>query len=105
MTEIIYIPKFINKEIGSEVIKEINHKIIEHNDKKYIVAYTPYKDEHILFVFDTDDKEKICYNSWCYQNDGGYLGRTFYTDNEDNNKKTLCLHNVVMNKLTFEGKG
>jgi hypothetical protein len=106
MTENNIISKFINiKKEDNKTTKEINHKIVEYNDKEYIVAYALFKNKHILHVFDADDKEKVCFNSWCYQNDGGYLGRTFYTDDEDNNKKTLCLHNLVMNKLTFEGKG
>lgn len=110
MTEPVAIPKFINikKEVKvikkvTKTTKEINHEIIEHNDKQYIVAYTPFKDEHILFVFDADDKEKVCYKSWSYHNDGGYLQTAHYDD--ENNKKALFLHNLVMNKLTFEGKG
>ena len=110
ITEPIIIPKFINKNKEVKVIKkvtetkttkEINHKIIEYNNKKYIVAYTPYKEKHILFVFNADDKEKVCKLSWCYHNDGGYLQRHDSTDNT----KILYLHNLVMNKLTFEGKG
>jgi hypothetical protein len=112
MTDTFDIPKFINKNKEVKVItkvtktkttKEINHEIIEHNDKQYIIAYTPYKEEHILFVFDADDKEKVCNNSWCYYADGKYIGKTHYTD--EGIKKTLFLHNLVMNKLTFEGKG
>ena len=100
------IPKFINiKKEDNKTIKEINHEIVEYNDKQYIVAYTPFKDEHILFVFDADDKDKVCYNSWFFQNqdNGGYL-RKDYIDSEGI-KKPLYLHNLVMNKLTFEGKG
>jgi hypothetical protein len=106
MTDNNTISKFINiKKEDNKTIKEINHEIIEYNNKQYIVAYTPYKDEHILFVFDADDKEKVCYNSWFFQNqdNGGYL-RKDYIDAEGI-KKILYLHNLVMNKLTFEGKG
>jgi hypothetical protein len=110
MTEPIAIPKFINKNKEVKVItkvtqtkttKEINHEIVEYNNKQYIVAYTPFKDEHILFIFDADDKEKVCKLSWCYHSTGGYLQRHDSTDNT----KILFLHNLVMNKLTFEGKG
>jgi hypothetical protein len=100
------IPKFINiKKEDNKTTKEINHKIVEYNDKQYVVACTPYKNKHILFVFDADDKEKVCYNSWFFQNqdNGGYL-RKDYIDSEGI-KRPLYLHNVVMNKLTFEGKG
>jgi hypothetical protein len=112
MTEPIAIPKFINKNKEVKVItkvtqtkttKEINHEIVEHNNKQYIVAYTPYKEEHILFVFDVDDKEKVCKLTWCYQKEGNYI-RKAYID-EEGNHHTLFLHNLVMNKLTFEGKG
>jgi hypothetical protein len=100
------IPKFINiKKEDNKTTKEINHKIVEYNDKQYVVACIPYKDKHILFVFDADDKEKVCYNSWFFQNqdNGGYI-RKDYIDSEGI-KRPLYLHNIVMNKLTFEGKG
>lgn len=104
MLDTIDIPTFINiKKEDDKTIKEINHEIVEYKNKQYIVAYTPYKEEHILFVFDADDKEKVCYNSWSYRTDGGYIGKSHYIDND--NKKVLFLHNLVMNKLTFEGKG
>jgi hypothetical protein len=72
MTEPIAIPKFINKNKEVKVItkvtqtkttKEINHEIVEYNNKQYIVAYTPFKDEHILFVF--DDLQIFCFFSDC----------------------------------------
>jgi hypothetical protein len=106
MNEVIDIPKFINKNKEVKVIskvtetkttKEINHEVIEYKNKHYVIAYTPYKDKHILFVFDADDKEKVCKKSWCYHNTGGYLQRHDST----NNTKTLFLHKLDMNKLTF----
>ncbi len=110
MSDKINIPKYINKTKEVKVIskvtktkttKEINHKIIEYENKYYIVAYTPFKEEHILFVFDADDKDKVCNDCWCYHSTGGYIQRhdSIHID------KILYLHNLVMNKLTFEGKG
>ena len=112
ITEPIIIPKFINKNKEVKVIqkvtqtkttKEINHEIIEYNNKEYIVAYALFKNKHILHVFDADDKEKVCKLTWCYQKEGNYI-RKAYND-EEGNHHTLYLHNLVMNKLTFEGKG
>lgn len=99
------IDKFINKKKVIKRIckttKEINHEDIKYNEKNYTVCLTIYNDLQVLFIIDTEDKEKIINKSWHYMN--GYIGNTHYT--EDNIKKELYLHNVVMNRLTFEGKG
>jgi hypothetical protein len=42
--------------------------------------------------------------AWHYKPIGGYIAHTYYTQ-ENNDKKELYLHNVIMNKLTFDGKG
>jgi hypothetical protein len=86
-----------------QTTKGNNYKNVEYNGKQYIVGYTPFKNDHILFVFDADDKDKVVKHRWYYRTDGGYIGGAFHFDNDI--IKVWSLHNVVMNKLTHDGKG
>lgn len=103
------IDKYINKKkvvrriTKTITTKQINHETVSYNGHDYIVCYTPYNDNNILFVIDADDRDKIINKSWHYRNDGRYIASP-YVDIDDN-RKELYLHNVVMNRLTFEGKG
>jgi len=94
----IVIKKIITK-------KAINHKCVEYNNKKYIVGYTVYKGTDKLFVFDDDKKEQVIYKNWHYDSNGGYIGHTYYEDKEKKLQRDLGLHNLVMNRLSFNGKG
>ena len=87
-------------------VKEINHQIIDYKNNKYIVGYCPYVDNDMLFVIDYINEEQyknFIKKDWHYMSDGGYIANSTY--DEDNNKKQLYLHNYVMDKLTFNGKG
>ena len=122
VVEIVQAPvtKIVSRKIVTETIvpgkyktivpacttKEINHQIIDYNNNQYIVGYCPYVDNDILFVIDYINEEqykKFINRDWHYRSDGGYIASTAYGD--DNNKKDLYLHNYVMDKLTFNGKG
>lgn len=90
----------------SKTIREINHKVVEYKDKKYIVGYTLYLEEHKLFVLNYENDEQyqdFIHKSWHYMADGGYISHSTITENDE--KKQLYLHNYAMNKLTFNGKG
>ena len=91
-------------QVETKTIKTVNHEDIEYKGKHYTVCLTHYNDDHILFVIDSDDKDKIINIAWHFKPIGGYIAHTYYTQDE-NAKKELYLHNVIMNKLTFEGKG
>jgi len=81
----------------------INNKVITRNGKRYRACEIAYnKNEYISFVIDDDDWNKVNkpnYN-WRYVNTGqyGYIAC-------DVDKNILYLHNLVMNRLTFTGKG
>ena len=91
----------------SYTIKEINHKIVDYKDKKYIVGYTIYIEEPKLFVLNYENDEQyqdFIHKSWHYRSDGGYIASQT-VDTNDDHRKELYLHNYAMNKLTFNGKG
>jgi hypothetical protein len=56
-----------------------------------------------MFVFDYDKKIDVIQKSWHYMAEGNYISNTYNTD--EIKSKQLYLHNFVMDKLTFEGKG
>jgi hypothetical protein len=93
------VPKTIVKTIST-----ITHKDINYKDKRYTVCYTSFNEDDILFLIDFDKKEKVISKKWHYK-DGGYIGNTYYEDNNFKSKREIYLHNFVMNKLTFDGKG
>jgi len=82
--------------------KELNHEIINYKDKQYIVCCIPFNDVHKIFVIDFDKKDQVINKAWHYMQDGSYIGHTIYIENV---KKELYLHNFIMDKLTFNGKG
>jgi hypothetical protein len=93
--------RIIIKEKTREVL---NHKEVEYKDKKYIVGYCIFNEkEDILFVFDNNNKEKVINRKWHIVSDD-YISSTII-DEIDNKTKQLYLHNFVMDKLTFNGKG
>jgi len=108
LTSTIQVPKkvVITQTVEKTITTYKNvilHKDVEYKDKKYVVAYCPFNDtEDYLFVIDYDQKDRVINKKWHYRS-GGYIGNTHTT--EDGIVKQLYLHNFVMNKLTFEGKG
>ena len=95
----------IKTKIRNKKITTITHKDIEFKDKKYTICYTSFNDEDILFVIDFNKKEQVIYKKWHKVNSGDYIANTYYEDDEYKMKRDLYLHNLIMNKLTFDGKG
>jgi hypothetical protein len=105
--------RFINKKKTVEILsatritktkttKQINHEIIKYKDKEFVVCCIPFNEEYKIFVIDIDKKDQVINKAWHFRSDGNYIGAS-HIDN--NIKKELYLHNFVMDKLTFEGKG
>lgn len=104
------VSKVINKVITRTITKKIyqktiTHKCVEYNNKKYIVGYTIFKGTDKLFVFDDDKKDKVINRQWKFDSNGGYISHTYFEDKERTTKRNLGLHNLVMNRLSFNGKG
>jgi len=92
--------------VSASTTKEINHQVVQYTGSKYIVGYCPFKDQDMLFVTDYQNQEfynDLVNKSWHYMSDGGYISNSTY--GEDESRKQLYLHNFVMGKLTFNGKG
>jgi uncharacterized protein (DUF924 family) len=99
--EVIVKPVIKTKSITTTT-KELNHDIVSYNDKQYVVCCIPYVKQHKMFIIDIDDKDKVIDKSWHYAVNN-YIRHTYYGD--ENIKKDLYLHNLVMNKMSHDGKG
>jgi hypothetical protein len=82
------IDKYINKKkvvrriTKTITTKQINHETVNYNGHDYVVCYTPYNDNNILFVIDdNDNKDIILPKKWHYASDG-YIGNTYYDSNK-----------------------
>jgi hypothetical protein len=97
------ITKTINRTVTiTEIIKELNHEIVTYNDKKYIVGCLPCNKRYLMFIADADNKDKIIKTSWHFATNGKYVATQYEIDSI---RKELYMHNMLMDKLTFEGKG
>lgn len=70
-------------------------------DKDYIIGHVDCKGVEHKFIFDKDDYEKISKYSW-HVTSNNYMSTTIVHDDK---RKSLYLHNVVMNRYAFNGKG
>ena len=90
--------------IGGRPSIPIDYKNIIYNEINYIVGkITKLTGDPIYFIIDQDDAERVKMRSWHTCVDNTYIGSAFTST--DKKRKTLYLHNFVMNRLTFDGKG
>lgn len=80
---------------------------VEYNDcivngKVYVQGICKYKDGTIQFMFDKDDEPKVRSRHWYAISGGKYIGASV---NIDRVKKIIGLHNFIMNRIIFPGKG
>ncbi len=89
--------------IGGRKAIEIEYIDLNYNSSnKYTIGIvTKLNGDLIPFVIDFDDKEKVIERNWHIVN--GYVGSAFTTS--DGIRKTMFMHNFIMNKLEFTGKG
>ncbi len=77
-----------------QTTKGNNYMTVEYNGKQYIVGYTPFKNNHILFVFDADDKDKVVQHRWYYKHN--------IANHRDNLSQKAQIHRPVANQgLSF----
>jgi hypothetical protein len=92
-----YTPK---NKVGRPV-NPIVYTNVEYNGKKYTVGKVINNDTFVHFVIDEDDYPKIKDYSW-HSKANAYIGHTIPVDNT---RRELYLHNMIMNRLGFPGKG
>jgi len=68
----------------------------------YIEATIMSKGNPILFKIDKDDLEKVKSRQWFSATNGKYIGSHIVIEGR---KKILYLHNFIMNRIIFPGKG
>jgi hypothetical protein len=80
----------------------IDYNFVKYNDKEYIIGTIQHNGDDVKFIFDKEDFPKIEKRPW-HLSSGKYIGSTFYLDGGV--KLELYLHNLIMDKITFDGKG
>jgi hypothetical protein len=82
-------------------INPIEYKNIDYNNKKYITGKVKTNDTYIYFVIDEEDYYKVKDCSWHFISNN-YISHTIPVDDK---RRELYLHNMIMNRLGFPGKG
>jgi hypothetical protein len=80
---------------------DIIYKEVYYNNKEYVVGKAIVKDSYKYFVIDKEDYSKIKDYSWHYTSNS-YISHNV---NVDGQIKALYLHNMVLSRLVFPGKG
>lgn len=81
--------------------KPIVYTDLTLNGESYTVGKVHFKDTFVYFVFDTLDKERVMMKNW-HVVTGAYIGCYYMHDEK---KKTLYLHNYIMDREQFDGRG
>lgn len=74
---------------------------VDYNNTKYIVGKVSFNNDYVYFLIDEEDYIKIKDISWHFVA-GNYIGHSIFIENI---KKELCLHNIIMGRFGFPGKG
>ena len=88
------------KKVGRKPLPNV-YKDVIYNNKQYVVCSIISPKKTTQFVFDKDDYEKVKIHNWCITS-VGYIASTKYIDGV---KKLLLIHNIIMNRINFLGKG
>lgn len=80
---------------------DIIYTHILYNDKKYTIMTIKHNNNYFKSLINTEDFSKIKEYSWHYISNG-YIGHTIQIDDT---RRELYLHNMIMGRLGFPGKG
>jgi len=80
---------------------DIKYTHIKYNGNEYTIMKIQYQFDYIYSLIDKEDFPKIKDYSWHYVA-SGYIGHTIPVDKT---RRELYLHNLVMGRLGFPGKG
>ena len=81
--------------------QDITYVGVTYQGREYGVGFLRAKDDELSFVFDADDAEKIMERSW-HRSANVYIASAITVNDT---RKQLYLHNLVMDRLAFAGKG
>lgn len=88
--------------IGGRKPVPVEYKSVTYKEKSYVIGTVIHNSTSLKFIIDEDDFEKVKSRHWYAVTNGKYIGTSIIIEGK---KKVLYLHNAIMNKLTFEGKG
>ena len=91
-----------DKGKGGRKAQKIEYCETEIDGVKCISGIVKFKENQITFLIDCDDFEKVKEENWHAITGGKYIGRTVVVNNSI---KILYLHNFIMNRFDFPGKG
>ena len=71
-------------------------------DDGYYIGHIIHGEKTLEFLIDEDDLERVKTRNWHAVTTGCYIGSNIVIDGQ---RKVLYLHNFIMNKIDFPGKG
>ena len=80
---------------------DIRYTHVKYNGKEYTIMKIQYQFEYVYSLIDKEDFPKIKDYTWHYIS-SGYISHTIPVDDT---RRELYLHNLVMGRLGFPGKG
>lgn len=80
----------------------IEYRFVNHNTKEYVVGSILHNNILVKFVFDKEDYDVVSQRAWHFASDH-YISSTYCCS--DGKRRELYLHNLVMGRLEFNGKG
>ena len=81
--------------------REVIYKDVSYKDKTYIVGHVSSKGDIVHFIIDEEDYDEVSKYSW-HVTAKNYISTSY---NHDDKHKTLYLHNLIMKRDAFLGKG
>ena len=82
--------------------RPVKHPVTFRNHEDYVIGTVYSKDTPIEFFIDAEDLERVQKLHWYTVAGSKYIGTGVFVEGK---KKTLYLHNFIMNRLEFPGKG
>jgi hypothetical protein len=79
----------------------ITYVDVHYNQKDYVVGFLIANDEEIAFVFDKEEYESVRTRNW-HRSANAYVSSSVIVDGT---KKELYMHNLVMGRMGYNGKG
>jgi hypothetical protein len=79
----------------------VSYKKVKYIDKYYYIGHIKSKNGLFRFIIDDEDSKNVMERSW-HISSAGYVVSYYSTEDKINQ---LLLHNFVMNRLTFPGRG